>query len=56
MTVDWSNLAYFAFLAAVVILMMRGCSGGVCGMGHRGRDNSRSGDEQRRGGHAGKAA
>ena len=45
---DWSNLAYFAFVAAFVILMMRGCGGGMCGMGHRGRDNSRSGAEQRR--------
>lgn len=53
---DWSNLAYFAFVAAVFILMMRGCGGGMCGMGHRGRDNSRPGDEQRRDDHAGKAA
>ena len=28
---DWSDLAYFAFVAAVVILMMRGCGGGMCG-------------------------
>lgn len=30
---DWSNLAYFAMLAAFVIPMMRGCGGGMCGMG-----------------------
>jgi hypothetical protein len=53
--VDWSDFAYFAFVAAAVILMMRGCGGGMCGMGHRGRDNSPS-DEQRRDDHAGKAA
>jgi len=33
---DWSNLAYFAFLAALVILMMRGCGASMCGMGRRG--------------------
>jgi hypothetical protein len=53
--VDWSNLAYLAFVAAFVILMMRGCGGGMCGMGHRDRGNSRPGDEQRREDHAGKA-
>lgn len=30
---DWSTLAYPAAAAAVVILMMRGCGGGMCGMG-----------------------
>ena len=39
---DWNNLAYFAFVAAFVILMMRRCGGGMCGMGHRGRNNSRT--------------
>lgn len=53
---DWSsNLAHFAFVAAVVILMMRGCGGGACGMGHQGRDKSQS-DEQRHDDQAGKAA
>ena len=52
---DWSDLAYLAFVGAVVILMMRGCGSGICGMGHRGRDNSPS-DEERRDHHAGKAA
>jgi len=34
--VDWSNLAYFAFIAAFVVLMMRSCGGGMCGgMGRR---------------------
>ena len=53
---DWNTLAYFAFVAAFVILMMRGCGGGMCGMGHRGRNNSRTDDEQCRDDHAGKAA
>jgi hypothetical protein len=51
--VDWSNLAYFAFLAAVVILMMRGCGGGMCGMGHR-REQSAGGHRREQG--TGKAA
>ena len=53
---DWNNLAYFAFVTVFVILMMRGCGGGMCGMGHRGRNNSRTDDEQRRDDHARKAA
>ena len=54
---DWSNLAYFAFLAALVILMMRGCGASMCGMGRRAHDDSRAGDgRQPRDDHAGKAA
>ena len=53
---DWSNLAYFAVVAAFVILMMRGCGGGMCGMSGRRDNNSRPDDGQRRDEHAGRAA
>lgn len=41
---DWSNLAYFALLAGFVILMMRGCGGGMCGMSHRRHDAEQPAD------------
>jgi hypothetical protein len=45
--VDWSNLAYFALLAGFGFLMMRGCGGGICGMGHRRNDQPKSADDRR---------
>jgi hypothetical protein len=45
--VAWSNLAYFALLAAFVILMMRGCGGGMCGMGHHRNDAERTAGNRR---------
>lgn len=44
---DWSNLAYSALLAAFVLLMMRGCSSGMCGMGHRRNDVEQPADNRR---------
>jgi hypothetical protein len=44
---DWSNLAYVALLAGFVLLMMRGCGGGKCGMGHRRNDGNEPADSNR---------
>jgi hypothetical protein len=34
-TVDWNTLFNVLAIAAFVFVMMRGCGGGMCGMGSR---------------------